>query len=152
MPITKSDNDQLTSMRLVALVTGASRGIDRYEPLLASGRLAMDTKFSSDIAFTPSVKAVQAGRGSRKAYAEFEARGGFRTQITPDLITLLSEVDTAYLVTANAAGQPYAQHKGGPKGFIRALDETTLGFADTSATGNTSHLETWSRTTRPSYS
>ena len=88
----------------------------------------MDTKFSSDIAFTPSVKAVQAGRGSRKAYAEFEARGGFRTQITPDLIALLSEVDTAYLVTANAAGQPYAQHKGGPKGFIRALDETTLGF------------------------
>ena len=130
MPITKSDNDQLTSMRLVALVTGASRGIDRYEPLLASGRLAMDTKFSSDIAFTPSVKAVQAGRGSRKAYAEFEARGGFRTQITPDLIALLSEVDTAYLATANAAGQPYAQHRGGPKGFIHALDETTLGFAD----------------------
>ena len=85
MPITKSDNDQLTSMRLVALVTGASRGIDRYEPLLASGRLAMDTKFSSDIAFTPSVKTVQAGRGSRKAYAEFEARAASVHRSRPTL-------------------------------------------------------------------
>jgi predicted pyridoxine 5'-phosphate oxidase superfamily flavin-nucleotide-binding protein len=90
----------------------------------------MDTKRSSEIAFSPSVKAVQACRGSRRAYAEFEARGGFRTQITPDLISILSEVDTSYLATANAAGQPYAQHRGGPKGFIRALDETTLGFVD----------------------
>jgi uncharacterized protein len=90
----------------------------------------MDTKLSSEIAFSPSVKAVQAHRGSRRAYAEFEARVGFRTQITPDLISILSEVDTSYLATANAAGQPYAQHRGGPKGFIRALDETTLGFAD----------------------
>jgi predicted pyridoxine 5'-phosphate oxidase superfamily flavin-nucleotide-binding protein len=90
----------------------------------------MNAKLSSDIAFTPSVKALQARRGSRRAYAELEARGGFRTRITPDLIALLSEVDTAYLATANAAGQPYAQHRGGPKGFIRALDEITLGFAD----------------------
>jgi predicted pyridoxine 5'-phosphate oxidase superfamily flavin-nucleotide-binding protein len=42
----------------------------------------------------------------------------------------LTEIDTAYLATANAGGQPYAQHRGGPKGFIRALNETTLGFAD----------------------
>jgi predicted pyridoxine 5'-phosphate oxidase superfamily flavin-nucleotide-binding protein len=59
-----------------------------------------------------------------------EARGGFRTKITPDLIAFLTEVDTAYLATASAAGQPYAQHRGGPKGFIRVLDETTLGFVD----------------------
>jgi uncharacterized protein len=90
----------------------------------------MDAKPSSDIAFTPSVKAVQARRGTREVFAKIEARGGFRTEITPKLITFLSEVDTAYLATANAAGQPYAQHRGGPKGFIRALDETTLGFAD----------------------
>jgi uncharacterized protein len=90
----------------------------------------MGAKVSSDIAFTPCVKAVQACRGSRKAYAEFESRGGFHTKITPDLIAALSEVDTAYLVTANTAGQPYAQHRGGPRGFIRVLDETTLGFAD----------------------
>jgi predicted pyridoxine 5'-phosphate oxidase superfamily flavin-nucleotide-binding protein len=59
-----------------------------------------------------------------------EARGGFQTKITPELIAVLAEVDTAYLATANAAGQPYVQHRGGPKGFIYALDENTLGFAD----------------------
>jgi predicted pyridoxine 5'-phosphate oxidase superfamily flavin-nucleotide-binding protein len=73
---------------------------------------------------------MQARRGSREAYAKMEARGGFQTKLTPDLITLLAEVDTAYLATANAAGQPYVQHRGGPKGFICALNETTLGFAD----------------------
>ncbi|HVI15299.1 MAG TPA: pyridoxamine 5'-phosphate oxidase family protein [Pseudolabrys sp.] len=90
----------------------------------------MEAKPSSDIAFTPNVKAIQARRGSREAYAKMEARGGFKTKITPDLIAFLTEVDTAYLATANAAGQPYVQHRGGPKGFIRSLDETTLGFAD----------------------
>lgn len=85
---------------------------------------------SSDIAFTPMVKGIQARRGSRAAYAEMEARGGFRVAITQDFVDFLREVDTAYLATANAAGQPYAQHRGGPKGFVRALDEHTLGFAD----------------------
>jgi len=90
----------------------------------------MEAKPSSDIAFTASVKAMQSRRGSREAYARVEARGGFQTKITSELIAVLTEVDTAYLATANAAGQPYVQHRGGPKGFIRALDETTLGFAD----------------------
>jgi predicted pyridoxine 5'-phosphate oxidase superfamily flavin-nucleotide-binding protein len=90
----------------------------------------MGEKLSSDVAFTATVKAIQSRRGSREAYAKMEARGGFRTKITPDLIAFLTEVDTAYLATASAAGQPYAQHRGGPKGFIRVLDETTLGFAD----------------------
>ena len=85
---------------------------------------------SSDIAFTASVKAMQAWRGSRQAYAKMEARGGFETKLTPDLIAFLTEIDTAYLATANAAGQPYVQHRSGPKGFICALNETTLGFAD----------------------
>ena len=85
---------------------------------------------SSDIAFTPAVKAVQSRRRSRAAYAEMEARGGFRTVIDESLVQFLSEVDTAYLATASADGQPYAQHRGGPKGFIRALDETTLAFVD----------------------
>jgi uncharacterized protein len=90
----------------------------------------MEEKPSSDVAFTATVKVMQSRRGSRDAYAKMEARGGFRTKITPDLIAFLGETDTAYLATANATGQPYAQHRGGPKGFIRALDETTLGFAD----------------------
>jgi uncharacterized protein len=90
----------------------------------------MDAKPSSDVAFTASVKAAQARRGSRATYAKVEARGGFRQSITADLVAFLAEVDTAFLATANAAGQPYTQHRGGPKGFIRALDEKTLGFAD----------------------
>jgi uncharacterized protein len=83
---------------------------------------------SSDVAFTPAVKAVQTRRGSRTAYAK--ARGGFRTSITPDLAQFLAEARSFYLATASADGQPYVQHRGGPPGFLRVLDERTLGFAD----------------------
>jgi predicted pyridoxine 5'-phosphate oxidase superfamily flavin-nucleotide-binding protein len=85
---------------------------------------------ASDIAFTPAVKAIHARRGSREAYAKREAAGGFHTEITPELVQFLGEVDTAYLATASAEGQPYAQHRGGPKGFIRVVGSRTLGFAD----------------------
>lgn len=85
---------------------------------------------SSDIAFTPRVKAIQAERGSRPNYARMEERGGFRTELTEDLAQFLAGIDTAFLATANAAGQPYAQHRGGPKGFIKILGPRTLGFAD----------------------
>jgi predicted pyridoxine 5'-phosphate oxidase superfamily flavin-nucleotide-binding protein len=85
---------------------------------------------SSDIAFTPTVKALQAVRGSRANYEKMEGRGGFRTDLAEDLAQFLTAVDTAYLATANAAGQPYAQHRGGPKGFIRIVGPKTLGFAD----------------------
>jgi predicted pyridoxine 5'-phosphate oxidase superfamily flavin-nucleotide-binding protein len=95
---------------------------------------------SSDIAFTPTVKSIQAARGSREAYARQEARGGFRTAIDAELMAFLGEIDTAYLATANAAGQPYAQHRGGPRGFIRVLDARTLGFADYA--GNKQYVST----------
>ena len=85
---------------------------------------------SSDIAFTPSVKAAQTARGSRESYARMEAGGGFRTKITPDLVAFLAGIDTAFLATASASGQPYAQHRGGPPGFIRPLGPDLLGFAD----------------------
>ena len=95
---------------------------------------------SSDIAFTPAVKAVQSRRGSRVAYARQEARGGFQTAIDERLALFLADVDTAYLSTANSTGQPYAQHRGGPKGFIRMVDERTLGFVD--FTGNRQYVTT----------
>ncbi len=85
---------------------------------------------ASDIAFTPAVKAIQARRGSREIYEKREAAGGFQTRISDDLAGFLADVDTAYLATASADGQPYAQHRGGPKGFIRVVGERTLGFAD----------------------
>ena len=95
---------------------------------------------SSDIAFTPSVKTIQTRRRSRDMYARREAQGGFRTAITDDLVAFLSHVDTAYLATATASGQPYAQHRGGPKGFIRKVDDQTLGFVD--FTGNRQYITT----------
>ena len=85
---------------------------------------------SMDVAFTPSVKAIQARRGSRAAYERREERGGWPTTITPDLAAYIAERNSAYLATASADGQPYIQHRGGPKGFIRVLDEKTLAFAD----------------------
>jgi predicted pyridoxine 5'-phosphate oxidase superfamily flavin-nucleotide-binding protein len=85
---------------------------------------------SSDIAFSPAVKAIQARRGSRPAYARMEARGGWETQVTPALAAFLAEQESVILATVNAEGQPYAQHRGGPKGFIQVLDEKTLAFAD----------------------
>jgi len=85
---------------------------------------------SSDVAFTPTVKALQEQRGSRHRYARMEEKGGFRTAVTPDLAAFLAERRSFYLATSNAEGQPYIQHRGGPKGFLRPLDERTLGFAD----------------------
>ena len=95
---------------------------------------------SSAIAFTPAVKAVQSRRRSRAAYAALEADGGFRTSIDETLTAFLAEVDTAYLATANAAGQPYAQHRGGPRGFIQVVDARTLGFVDFA--GNRQYITT----------
>jgi predicted pyridoxine 5'-phosphate oxidase superfamily flavin-nucleotide-binding protein len=97
-------------------------------------------QLSSDVAFSPAVKAVQVERGSRGAYSRLEARGGFETQVTPELAGFLAEIDTAYLATASADGQPYVQHRGGPKGFIRVVDEATIGFLDLA--GNRQYVTT----------
>jgi uncharacterized protein len=86
--------------------------------------------FSSDVAFTPAVKAIQSRKGSRDTYAQVEQRGGWRTDIDEDLAAFLAAQDSMFLATASAAGQPYIQHRGGPKGFIRILDKNTLAFAD----------------------
>jgi len=86
--------------------------------------------FSSDVAFTPAVKAVQARKGSRDAYADVEQRGGWRTEIDDNLAAFLAGANSMYFATASASGQPYIQHRGGPKGFIKVLDKNTLAFAD----------------------
>jgi predicted pyridoxine 5'-phosphate oxidase superfamily flavin-nucleotide-binding protein len=86
--------------------------------------------YSSDVAFTPAVKEIQSRKGSRMAYAHVEDRGGWRTEIDEDLAAFLAEANSFYFATASAEGQPYIQHRGGPKGFIRILDKNTLAFAD----------------------
>ena len=94
--------------------------------------------YSSDVAFTPAVKVIQARKGSRDGYAHVEARGGWRTEIDEHLTTLLAEANSMYFATATADGQPYIQHRGGPKGFVKILDKNTLAFADFS--GNRQYI------------
>jgi uncharacterized protein len=91
---------------------------------------ASNRSYSSDVAFTPAVKAVQAHKGSRDAYAKVEQNGGWRTEIDEDLAAFLASQNSMFLATASADGQPYIQHRGGPKGFITVLDKNTLAFAD----------------------
>ncbi len=85
---------------------------------------------SSDVAFSPSVKAIQSRKGSREIYSRVEAKGGWRTTITPDLAAFIAGQNSVYLATANAQGQPYIQHRGGPAGFLRVVDDKTIAFAD----------------------
>jgi predicted pyridoxine 5'-phosphate oxidase superfamily flavin-nucleotide-binding protein len=94
--------------------------------------------YSSDVAFTPAVKTVQARKGSRETYARVEERGGWRTEIDENLVAFLEDVNSFYFATASATGQPYIQHRGGPKGFIKVLDRNTLAFADYS--GNRQYI------------
>ena len=86
--------------------------------------------FSSDVAFTPTVKVLQTRKGSRTAYERIEEKGGWRTQITPDLKTFIEAQVSVFLATVNTEGQPYIQHRGGPAGFLRVLDDRTIAFVD----------------------
>jgi len=85
---------------------------------------------TSDIAFTPTVKALQERYGSRRSYAAMEANGGWNVEVDDALASFIARQNSVFLATANAAGQPYIQHRGGPPGFLRVVDRTTLGFAD----------------------
>jgi predicted pyridoxine 5'-phosphate oxidase superfamily flavin-nucleotide-binding protein len=87
-------------------------------------------QYSSDVAFTPTVKAVQARKGSRTSYARVEEKGGWQTRIPPDLAGFIESQTSVFLATVNAQGRPYIQHRGGPAGFLRVLDDTIIGFAD----------------------
>ena len=84
----------------------------------------------SDIAFTPSVKAIQTRKGSREGYARMEDKGGWQNTVTDDLAAYIGARDSFYLATASVDGQPYVQHRGGKPGFLKVLDENTLAFAD----------------------
>jgi predicted pyridoxine 5'-phosphate oxidase superfamily flavin-nucleotide-binding protein len=103
--------------------------------------------FSSDVAFTPAVKAIQARKGSREAYARVEQHGGWRTEVDENLAGFLAEANSLYFATASADGQPYIQHRGGPKGFVKVLDNNTLAFADYS--GNRQYITQGNLTENP---
>jgi predicted pyridoxine 5'-phosphate oxidase superfamily flavin-nucleotide-binding protein len=88
------------------------------------------TRYASDVAFTPAVKAIQVKKGSRAAYAQMEWGSGWATSVTPELAAFLAGLDMFYLGTANLQGQAYIQYRGGPPGVLKVLDDKTLAFAD----------------------
>ena len=86
--------------------------------------------YLSDVAFTPAVRAQQVRNGSREAYARRQEKRDWPSLITDELAKFIAERDSIYLATASADGQPYIQHRGGKPGFVKVLDQRTLGFAD----------------------
>jgi hypothetical protein len=88
------------------------------------------TNPTSDVAFTKTVKGIQAKRGSRASYEKLEQRGGWQDRVTPELAAFIAQRDSLFLGTASGDGRPYIQHRGGPRGFLRPIDERTLAFAD----------------------
>ncbi len=95
-------------------------------------------EYLSDIAFTDTVKKIQKQKGSRSIYANMEQRGSWQDTVTSQLRDFLAERDSFYMSTVNSEGQPYIQHRGGPKGFLKVIDSRTLGFADFS--GNRQYI------------
>ncbi|MBD0267809.1 MAG: pyridoxamine 5'-phosphate oxidase family protein [Cyanobacteria bacterium Co-bin8] len=89
----------------------------------------MPRKFTQ-IAFTPAVKAAQEQRGSRETYARFEKSGPDNDSVTPEIADFIARMDGFYLGTVGSNGYPYIQFRGGPPGFLKVLDDKTLGFAD----------------------
>jgi len=84
---------------------------------------------NSDLVFTPAARRAQEQRGSSKAFAG-RIEQGFPDTVTPDLAQFIARIDTAFLGTVTENGSPYIQHRGGPRGFIKVIDDKTLGFAD----------------------
>ena len=114
---------------------------DVIEPSAASvsdEAVSKDPVYSSDVAFTPTVKAIQARKGSRRGYASMEQRGSWAARISFDLAAFIESQTSVFLGTANKSGQPYIQHRGGPPGFLKVLDDRTIGFAD--FTGNRQYI------------
>jgi predicted pyridoxine 5'-phosphate oxidase superfamily flavin-nucleotide-binding protein len=104
-------------------------------------------RIPSDVAFTPSVKAVQERKGSRHAYERMEQGSGWSAEITPDIQAFIEAQTTVFMATANLAGQPYVQHRGGPAGFLHVLDDHTIAFAD--FTGNRQFVSTGNLSENP---
>lgn len=89
----------------------------------------MPRKFTQ-LAFTPIVKAIQEKYGSRQMYTRMEESGPENDTLIPQLTAFIQARDSFYMGTVNSTGWPYIQFRGGPVGFLKVLDEKTLGFAD----------------------
>jgi predicted pyridoxine 5'-phosphate oxidase superfamily flavin-nucleotide-binding protein len=97
----------------------------------------MPRKFG-ELAFTPDVLAAQEQRGSRQTYDRYIANGPANNTITPELEEFIAQLDGFYFGTVSSNGYPYIQFRGGSPGFLKVLNEKTLGFADFS--GNVQYI------------
>jgi uncharacterized protein len=84
----------------------------------------------SEIAFTDSVRSMQTRYGSRTAYAKLDFAEDRRDRLSENEIEFLAEHDSFYMASVGENGWPYVQHRGGPKGFLKVLNDKTIGFAD----------------------
>jgi predicted pyridoxine 5'-phosphate oxidase superfamily flavin-nucleotide-binding protein len=98
------------------------------------------TKTFGSLVFTPAVKALQERYGSRKQYASLERQSDTPARLGPDEREYLAERDTFYIASIGATGWPYVQHRGGPKGFLKVIDDRTIAFAD--FRGNKQYIST----------
>lgn len=87
-------------------------------------------EYTSDVAFTDTVKRIQQKKGSRSSYANMEQNGSWEYTVTPFLRDFITARDSFYMASVNSDGYPYIQHRGGAKGFLKVIDQQTLGFAD----------------------
>jgi uncharacterized protein len=92
------------------------------------------------LVFTPAVKALQERYGSRRQYARSENSDSSSGRLGPDESQFIGERDTFYMATLGSTGWPYVQHRGGPRGFLKVIDESTLAFAD--FRGNKQYIST----------
>jgi predicted pyridoxine 5'-phosphate oxidase superfamily flavin-nucleotide-binding protein len=98
------------------------------------------TKTFGSLVFTPAVKALQERYGSRKQYASLERQSDTPARLGPEEREYLAERDTFYIASIGATGWPYVQHRGGPKGFLKVIDDRTIAFAD--FRGNKQYIST----------
>jgi len=92
-----------------------------------------------DIAVTPSVQAVQAGMGAADTWQHFQGHREF-DRFTDGEAAFIAGRDSFYMATVSETGWPYVQHRGGPAGFLKLVDEKTLAFAD--YRGNQQYIST----------
>jgi len=103
-------------------------------------------KSFGSLVFTPAVKALQERYGSRKQYEHLQQQSGVApARLGPDEKEYLAERDTFYIASIGATGWPYVQHRGGPKGFLKVIDDRTIAFAD--FRGNKQYISTGNLTT-----
>jgi predicted pyridoxine 5'-phosphate oxidase superfamily flavin-nucleotide-binding protein len=92
-----------------------------------------------DVAVTPSVKAVQAKMGADPIWQDFKGHREFN-RFTENEAAFIADRDSVYMATVSETGWPYVQHRGGPRGFLKVIDEHTLAFAD--YRGNRQYIST----------